>query len=642
MRAHHLKKMYDQLISFYESLPIARSIYTLVLLAIIFALAGELMSVWRHGKISVSDFSYYSNGKKNQDYAEQLRSETIANYQMIVELINANRFKIEQDVRNFEKGCSPTHTPWYRRVISFVGKRDDQTLKDETNECTKTNPNNFDSRTIDTLMNSVRIQRVNEIAKTLDITVQGVSLKGLFSTASKLVTPPQTEIVASVYESENKKRAYISVASDSTSDSKHQVAPGPLSIASLDSSGPDPLDAFRLACYLIWLQISSETNDTDHSAISFEEFNEWAKLLVIKNALETTDPYRLEARKKLLDIDFVKQKVSLAAGLKIGFQEVYASLPGFEKFIGAETIKLGAQADANIDSVADLIRYFAVTRAVAGDRLKKEWIKYLPTSTTSRELINKTYFGTQISTRENPDKGIDDDILTATQNIVRITRIVTNRRTNATRQIHTTGLIVNDDLVLTVVPGIQTENQINRYFVSTTVQFFGEGGLGKTFSVRSASFALPEGKSPFVVLSVPGLKRKIENPEREFNGPRTGRNLSGFVVAGFIRNTSLTFADRVAVRQSDTSLSDNDTIHFLSGKFVADYDSDYIEDGARRVYLSAPFSPGLTGSPIYDEFGRLVSFVEAGFAIGKNLSLTIAVSIAPLKSYAPLKNREDR
>lgn len=216
-------------------------------------------------------------------------------------------------------------------------------------------------------------------------------------------------------------------------------------------------------------------------------------------------------------------------------------------------------------------------------------------------------------------------------NIVRISRKSTNTRTKAVRTFMSTGLIIDDDLVLTVYPGSQDPGKLSLYFADTTVSSVQCGNVQNPSTVKSAAFATAVGKSPYVILNVPGLKRQAANPERDFDGPDVSDGGSQILVVGHIRDTTLTFADISAIRASDTSHTDNQFIHLLSGKTVAnyDYDSDLYDDSERR---------GLAGSPIFDDSGDLVGFVESSARVGKNLSIAIGVSIESLKNVPSLKN----
>jgi hypothetical protein len=638
--------MLEYLSSLYDTLPLARTIYSLFLIAIIILVAGHLTSVWSRGKISVSDFSYFSNGKKDADHAEQLRSETIANYSMIVGLIEAYNKKLEDD--EFPSPCQ-SNLSWYQRIpgllhraLGMFQKREDEPPDSGRDDCKK-NANDVDVRTHALeVANSVHDDNLKQIANTLDITVEGVSVRGLFSAVSNLVMPAKTELVASVYETNGKKRAYVSAAGNSAPQATKGFSSALPSVSSLDAPEADAEDAFRIACYLIWYQVNFDNDQSgrqsDRPKISFEEFCDWAKLLSIKSDLETADAYRLDERKKALNIDFVKQQIMRATQLDLNFNAIYTTLSEFRIFIGSETVKFGERTEIAVNALADLIHYFSVTQTTARDNINHDWLKSLGTAEATGQAVNSAYFKQFIKTDCQPDDDLQKEIKAAMPNIVRINRKSTNTRTKVVRTLMSTGLIIDDDLILTVYPGPQDPGKLSQYFADTTVSSVQCGNVQNPSTVKSAAFATVVGKSPYVILNVPGLKRQAANPERDFDGPDVSGGGSQILVVGHIRDTTLTFADISAIRASDASHSDNQFMHLLSGKTVADYDSDYSDDSERRVSLSVPFSSGLTGSPIFDNSGDLVGFVESSARVGKNLSIAIGVSIESLKNVPSLKN----
>jgi hypothetical protein len=259
-------KMYDQFISFYDNLPIARALYSFALVIVIFLLIGQLASVWR-SRISISDFSYFTDGKKNADYADQFRSETIVNYSMIVGVINADRFKIEQEGEDNGTTCDLENPRWYDAILNFFRRSESE------NRC-QDNKSGLDAKAVGDLINSIHAEKVDDIAKTLDFSVEGVNLKGLLSAFSNLVTPPETTIVARLYENGGKKRAYVSLEGD-LAEATRTSASTPL-VSLLETPGSDSENAFRIACYLIWIQLNKARDFKSKSgivrpAMSFEE-----------------------------------------------------------------------------------------------------------------------------------------------------------------------------------------------------------------------------------------------------------------------------------------------------------------------------------------------------------------------------------
>jgi hypothetical protein len=620
--------MYDQFISFYDNLPIARALYSFVLVILIFLLIGQLGTVWR-SKISISDFSYFTDGKKNAEYADQFRSETIANYSMIVGLINADRFKVEQEGADNGTSCEPTNSRWYRTISNFFRKSDTE------NPCQDSNKSGLDAKAVGELINSIHAEKADDIAKTLDFSVEGVNLKGLLSAFSNLVTPPETTIVARLYENGGKKRAYVSL--EGNSNQAREVFSAPL-VSLLETPGSDSENAYRIACYLIWIQLNkaragkSEV-DATRPVMSFEEFYDWARIINAKNVLETADLYRLDTRKKGLDVEFIKQQIVRATRREIGFRESYAALSGLEKYFGSEQIKLNDRVETTIDATADLVRYFAITRKTAGDDTSRDWLDKMSPPVVTREAVNQAYFKPFISTDCAPDESIAEDILKGLPNVVRITRTYKDRRSDEMRQSLTTGLVIDDGLVLTVFSGTQDKERLSSYFAGATVKPIQCGKTGDALPVTFAAFAAAFNKSPFVLLTVPNLKRPVDNPTRDFSG---FDNDSGVVVAGYPRDATSMFAVRHVPAQGE-SLTDK--IYFLTGTSIANYQSDFAEDTERRVYLDVPYATGMIGSPIYSDDGQLIGFVEIGLNVGKNLSITIGVPIGTLKNHPSLVNK---
>ena len=625
--------MFDQFVSFYDNLPIARVFYSLLLLGVVFLLIGQFASIWRHSKISISDFSYFADGKKNADYADQFRSETIANYSMIFGFIKSDRFNIDREGEDNGISCVPEHTRWYRSIIAFFH------APEAENRCQESNKGDLDAQAVSELLNSIRAEKVDEIAKTLDITVEGVNLKGLISAFNNLLAPPKTTIVASLYETGGKKRAYVSLNDESARRAK-AFTRAPL-VSALDVAGSNSQNAFRIACYLIWIQVNKKPDDDGNDeaadpAMSFEEFYDWARILQAKNVLEAAEGYRVDDRKKEVDVALIKQQIVRAVRREIGFRGSYASLSGFEKYFYGEIVKLDDAIEAQINSVADLIRYFAITGKSASDGSSVEWLKRITSPAATREQVNRAFFDETISTDCSPNKDIDKEILKGTSNIVRIERGYTDRRTHEKRLSISTGLLIENGVVLTVFSGPQTDERLKYAFAETAVRFIGCKHVGDGFAVTSAAFAVTAGKSPFVLLTVPNLKQQGENPKRDFSGLDIN---SSVVVAGQIRDRSLMFAGRNAASPNDPANPQDAAIYFLSGQTVATFQSDFAEDSENRVYLDVPFTAGLYGAPIYDDEGTLVGFVESQLPVGKSLSLAVGVPISSLKNLPALTNK---
>lgn len=616
------RTMYDHLISLYESLPIARTIYSLLLLAIIIVLIGELGSVWRHSKISISDFSYFADGKKNAEYAEQFRSETIANYSRIVGFIQADRFRIRQDDRD-QRADEPESGGLIQRLIGYFKK---QAPEDNVQD---SDDSKLNAKEVSALINAIHAEKVSDIAKTLDITVQGINLKALVSGFSNLVAPPKTTIAASIYASDGKKRTYVSVDGDKSRIAKELTA----GVSSLDTQGSDPDNAFRIACYLVWLQVNKDDGNQsrfefDRSGISFEEFYDWARTLEAKNILRGADRYRLDDVKKSIKLDLVKQQIARAVRREIEFRAIYASLSGFEQYFPSESIKLKEGSELSMDSLADLIRYFAITRKSIGGPASRKWLDTLSPAISTRADVNKAYFARFISTDCQPNTGIDEQIIKSKSNIVQISR---SQFTKETRAIGSTGLIIDNDVVLTVYSGFQSDARLSRYFKDATVRRSQCNTAGDALPVSSAAFAVAAKKSPFVLLTVPGVKLEAQNSDQDFSGFETAIPV---YVAGHMTDRSLLFSP--ASSSNGSASREGPSIFFLSGQAVANYRSDRFEDTERRVFFDIPYAPGLVGSPIYDITGDMVGMVEGQFSAGRDLELVVGVPLTSLRGAPAL------
>jgi hypothetical protein len=640
--------MYDFLAPFYANLSLTRIIYSLILLAIIFVLFSHLVSIWSHGKISVSDFSYYLNGKKDSEHAEQLRSETLANYSMIVDLITDELRQTDDD------DCSRTDNTWYRRIFRKVTatlEKDDSSSVDEPDECKKVNQDQGQINPQDfklTLPNDA----LEKIEKTIDITIEGVSLKGLFSAFStafsNFVAPPKTELVASIYATDEAKRVYISAVGGASPRDDARSTTKLTSVASLETPTSERQTAFRIACYLVWIQInkdgallhrSSTANDdaNDHPRVSFEELCDWANIVSARRTLEATDRYRLDARKKLLDIELIERSFARAVRAEISFRNIYTSLSGFEDFIGPEPIKLNDRVETTVAAVADLVRYLAITLPKPqlieedDDEDRTAWLALLKSPLTTPQAVAQAYFSRTVHTACEPDAGVPDDVLKVKSNVVRITSFI-ETSAKKKRPVVTTGLAIGDGLVLTLVLQLRDTDDAASRFESATVDVSQCGQPASTMEVTSAMRLTPAvGRSPYVLLSVPTLK--ANNPERNLEALTEDQKI---FVAGYAPDVEQMFGE------SSASSPYSGTLHFLSGRVLGASPRFHIgRDTEHNVYLSAPFARGLVGAPIFDEDGELIGFVNGGAGVGAGRSgilLSVASAIATLADLPARKN----
>lgn len=554
---------------------------------------------------------------------------------MIVSLIKSYETTLEEDLE-FADSCKKSDVHWYSRIIDkFKPEHDDDELPKPSRNCGANSQSDINVTTL-ALMSDFQNDKLQEVAKTLDISVEGVSLKGLFSAFGNLVAPPKTELIASIYESNNTKRTYVAVAGDSTSRTMRELTAVAPAVSPLDTPGQDGDSAFRIACYLIWIQLNKDSEQFEQPRVSFDEFCDWAKILGIRKTLETTDAYRLEDRKKSLDIDFIKRRMALAVRREIGFRNTYVSLADFGNFISKETIKLDDEKEATIDDVADLVRYFAVTGVTADQDDKNAWLTSVVTPVNSQRDIFRAYFGRFTSTDCKPDDRLPGALIHAKSNIVQITSVMANAR-----KVVSTGLIIEDDHVLTYYSDRRGYALLADRFKNATVSSAECLNTGDPVLVTSATPAVPNGKAPYAILTVPGLRRQAPNPERKFEGPETEGDGTSIFIAGIVPDSQAILASFLAPLAGAELPPNNGAIYYVSGRAFSDFSRNpFGDDGERRFVLSAPFSRGLVGSPIVDEFGRLVGFVGFGTSVGGGVLLSVGSAMTTLKDLPSLKNKK--
>ena len=660
-----LSKIYVLAYDLLVAIPFARLIYTLVLFALIFALGRELFSVWDRGKIFLSDFAYFDTGTKKPEYAEQVRNETILNYGLILRLIKRYPPSIEvedhktdggdQGWRYFtsmvERAFKQSTGAVKRRMALWIGYLSG---KGQTND-NSDEDNTADSRkgpivnaNVDKILQNLQIEKLDQVAGQLDITVQGVSLKALFSAFGNLVYPKNTNITASIYvTNEKQRRAIISISGAAAAEHRQGLADDVPRVLRIDAGADDAENAFRIACFLVWAQWSNQSDQSSPQApqrASFEEFCNWAKILNNKDILTSAEAYQLNAKKKEINLTFLREQFALAAQLDVGMHEIYASLAGLERFIGDDKIMLSERSETTVDSLADIIRYLAFTKGISQDQTGdgQAWTKYLPDKIVGKAQINSLFFKSAIHT--DCDTDIDNNALKAAKRVVRIKRTIPLRRTNRTVDLITTGVIVDKNHILSVLPG-GTDIRGLATFANADVALVACNQPSASFKVEKAESAGPSDSSPFVILTTPDLPTRDDPLAFVFNGLATDFDqqfFDDFTIAGHIRNTDLIFATRKELRDSDTGVVNNDSVHLIRARSVAIYNDEFADDRERRFYLSAPFGAGLTGAPIVNDFGNIIGLVEGGTFLGQNLSLAIGISASSLKRnplFAPLAKK---
>jgi hypothetical protein len=574
---------------FVEGIPVMRVIYSLVLLAVIVAAGRELISVWTRGKLFLSEFSYFSDGKKDQQRGEQLRDETIRVYRMIIALM---------------------------RIESENTKITD----DEGSE-------GADREKQQPLLQNLLTNKVEQLSQ-VEITFQGLSIKAVLSTLSNFVAPQNTEIGAAIF-ADQQRRAFISVAG--TPAERRQIgifADLPPEYV-IESEASDAETAFRIGCFLVWIQWDKTEDikapDPDQG-ISLDEFCNWAKILVNKNRLRLTDPYRLPEEVKNTDLGFIKTQFALAANLKLGYQAIYASLNSLVPYVKSEGVDLGDGAETAIDSLADVIRLFSLMENSSRDRDEPaiDWRHLLKESDRTRPSINRAYFAPYMFTDCNAPADLSGSLGSSIKNVIRIVPAQKSQRVQLAFAAMS-GLIYADGAVLTTFfnPRFPGSGRLDEIFVGAEVKVLRCGETVASYKVAAARYLDKSRDLPFVRLDVPGLKLQEEAPTFDFEYTE----LVNCVLVGHVRDTRALFADRRQLRFIDKGETNNEVTQVWKGKALQTYGN---ADSQRRL-IGVPFANGLRGSPVFDTDGAVVAMVDSGRYVSMNLALPVATSVAPLE-----------
>jgi hypothetical protein len=652
--------------SVFESIPFARIVYSLVLTALIILIGRELLSVWDRGKYFLTDFSYFDGGAKKTDYGEQLRNETILDYGMILDLIKRYPPKVDPgaDDSSESDDCQPKG--WWKQLTSdtaakfqewateakrsaarllatITGKSvepDDSNNSDSSNEICR--QKTIVSANVDQILQNLQTEKLDKVVGQLDVTVQGINLKSLLSAFGNLVYPKNTEIAASIYAAPNKdRRTVLSISGAPLLRQLGGLTDRVPRVFNIEAGIDDAENAFRIACFLVWAQWDTQKDPASQDAtrVAYDELCNWGKILAIKDAMASSTAYYLDQKKKKLDLDFLKAQFAFAAQLDVGMHEIYASLAGLEDFVGKEKVSFSEGSETDIDSLADIIRYLAFTKSASRDKRDRvgDWTKGLPKDGAGPKEVNQNFFQQMILT--DSDKkypGLRAEVIDNAKNIVRISRLVPRRKTIIT--LITSGFILKDDVVISVAAG-PVDPKTLEPFAKAEVSTVSSDGTGQTLTVAKAEYLDPKAGTPFIRLTVPGLKRSGGKPSFDFDGLSEDQ---GAVIAGYIRDTNLIFASRKELNDSDTSVMNNNVTHLIKGRVAVPYYDDFADDRERRFHLNTPFAAGLTGAPIFSRSGTVNGFVESGAYIGKNLSLGVGLSITTLKQNELLAEFSDQ
>jgi hypothetical protein len=574
---------------FVEGIPVMRVIYSLVLLAVIVVAGREFISIWTRGKLFLAEFSYFTDGKKDVERGEQLRDETIRIYRMIIALI-----RIESDDTKITSDEGP-----------------------EGAEREKQSP----------LLENLLTNKVEQLSP-IEITFQGLSIKAVLSQLRNFVSPHNTEIGGAIF-ADQRRRAFISVAG--TPAERRQVGiyadlPPEYAIA---NGASDAETAFRIACFLVWIQWDKTEDikapDPEYG-VSLDEFCDWAKIIVNKNRLRLTDPYRRADQVKSADLGFIKSQFALAARLKLGYQAIYASLNLLAPYVNSEMVDIGDGAETPIESLGDVLTLFSLMENSSRDRDEPpvDWSRLKDLDRT-RTSVNRAYFAPSMFTDCGAPTDLPPRLRSSIKNVV---RIIPARKGDEKRVqpafIALSGLIYEDNAILTTFfnPGFSGSSRLDEIFVGAEVKVLHCGETVASQKVAKAGYLDTGRNLPFVRLEVPGLKLQEQAPTFSYDDTE----FADCVLAGHVRDTNLLFAERRKVSLLDKGEINNEVTQIWKGKALQTYGYS----GWRRL-IGVPFANGLRGSPVFNRQGEVVAMVDAGRYLGKNLGLPVATSVAPLE-----------
>src|SRR5260370_11382429 len=456
-----------------DYITLSRATYSILLLLIIALLLKSLIATWPSGKITVGEFDYFADEVKKADFCEQIRAETFEFYNLIVKLIQqeAERTRMENGLSN-------------------------QKNKEEEDKSERL-PAIRNEQLADLNSNSGELQQ-------LEITVQGINIKNLFSSLGAFVTPSSRELKASIFSSNNTRRVFVTAPSI---NNRKEARPVPSFISGGVES--DTATAFRIACYMIWSQWDAASLDSDFG-VNLSEFCRVARLLYIRTTFDALPSYEFQKLKFKDEVEFLKETYQLAALAGPDYGLIYSSLRGLERYFGDEKVNLTPTTTATIDSLVDLVGFFSLQTGQTRDP-RGHWTDGLPPDVTERKVIDRAYFAQQISNDcDAPDpivkrRNIPDSVRSQFDNVVRIL----SKQDNQT--VVRTGLIISDEVVITV-GNYGHSQELETLPDGTEIQIVSCGKIIETHKMKSVGPVSATGKSPYLRLVVPGLKAKAPTP----------------------------------------------------------------------------------------------------------------------------------
>jgi hypothetical protein len=570
--------------SFIDSFSLIRVFYTLLLLIVVLLLltivgvtTREIIATWSTRKIYLSDFSFFADGAKVPQHAEQIRNESILYYRYIRGLIDVA--KQQRD--------------------SFSQPADEST--DTSSERRPVVPEKY-------------VFDKEGILPEIDLSVQGVNIKALLASFAKLVSPADPEISATIItktdsttKSESSRRVYISLpeprkrAQDDESDT---------AIASpyiIESANDDSDTALRIACFLIWSQSSNDRDATFANREStYSEFCEWARLLRISSSLDAEDMRTTDLGPAKDYLDTLVKYFDLAFSGKIQYKNILSTLSTMEKYVADRTISIGKDKEATIGAIADILRYVSITR----NGPPNDWTAGAPAKLTDATEADKLFFAKQF-VRDCSDA----DKKAAYPNVV---RIVFQYKSSSKTKIPVVmgGLLLGDERVLTYLPRYYPVRDQEGIPIGATVQRILCGAIVDEKAVTALAPAVGTAKSDtFLLLTVPGLSISGAAPKIDFDA--TEEEIDEVQIAGFLRNSDATF-----VRPPSPTTINTNELYLASASEVQTMRT--VRDLGNLLLFDAAFSPGMIGSPFFSKDGTTLGMITGGIYVNNHLRLRLA------------------
>ena len=259
------------------SIPISRTIYTLVALLVIIFLVRDLISLWSQQTLYLGPFEYYADGKSNPDRASQLRAETVHHYKAFVEMIDREvRERLANAAAPTQEADEPAR--WLKEAGQFT------------------------------------TDKVRDLSS-LELSVQGVNIQKIITYISGLLERSPA-ITATVIREEKASKVLLDYPHRAR---KPKAAWEPR--VDLSNFGDDAGAAASIACYLIWAQTDEARNL--HFNIAFEDFCQWMQAIYLKHVSKTTSHSYFAEEEHSRSTAFARSYIRRAATGGIQYSEAY-------------------------------------------------------------------------------------------------------------------------------------------------------------------------------------------------------------------------------------------------------------------------------------------------------------------------------